>query len=79
MPIYDKVATGGYAGLVSTLLVGVLGLFGVTLPAAAVAAIVTLVIFAAGYLKSETKVGADVAKVAEALLSDMEAEGPVKP
>lgn len=75
-PIFDKVATGGYAGLVSTLLIGVLGLFGITLPGAVIAAIVTLIIFVAGYLKRETKVGADVAKVANILLTDMESEGP---
>jgi len=76
MPISSKVATGGYAGLISTVLVGVLGLFGVTLPAAVVAAIVTLVIFGASWLKRETKLGADVAKVADAILTDMESEGP---
>lgn len=74
--IYDKVAAGGYAGLISTLLIGVLGLFHITLPGAVISAIVTVVIFAAGYLKRETKVGADVAKVANALLADMGAEGP---
>lgn len=76
LPIYDKVAAGGYAGLVTTVVVGVLGLFHVALPAAVVAALVTLVMFAASYLKRETKVGAEIATVADEVLKAIESEGP---
>ena len=77
LPIYDKVKAGGAAGLVTTLVVSALGAFGVTLPAYAVAAIVTLIIFAASYLKTETKAGREVAQVADDVLASMEKEGPV--
>lgn len=76
LPIYDKVAAGGTAGLLTTVIVGVLSLVHITLPATVIAAIVTLIIFGASYLKKETKIGADVAKVADALLKDMQSEGP---
>lgn len=79
LPIYDKVAAGGYAGLVSTIVVGVLTATGVTLPPAVLAAIVTLIIFGVSYLKTETKIGKQVAGVADEVLTAMESEGPVKP
>jgi hypothetical protein len=78
LPIYDKVAAGGTAGLVTTVIVGVLSLVHITLPAAAVAAIVTLVMFGVSYLKTETKIGAEIAKVSDEMLKIIEAEGPVR-
>lgn len=56
MPI-DKVAAGGYAGLLSTVLVGLLGVVHVALPPAGIAALITLIIFGVSYLKTETKLG----------------------
>lgn len=51
--VYSKVAASGTAGLVATVIVGLLSLAGVTLPAAVVAALVTLIGFVCGYLKTE--------------------------
>lgn len=73
LPIYDKVAAGGTAGLVATVIVGVLAAVHVTLPAAAVAAIVTLIMFGVSYVKTETKAGREIAKFVEAIEND----GPV--
>lgn len=77
LPIHDKVAAGGSAGLIVTVLVSVLGLWHITLPAAAIAALVTLVTFVASYLKTETKLGHEIAKVAAPILDLIEQEGPV--
>lgn len=85
LPIYDKVAAGGTAGLVTTVVVGVLVAAHITLPAAVVAAIVTLVMFAASYLKAEAKLPAvasfehRVEQFADPILKAMESEGPVRP
>lgn len=54
--VYSKVAASGTAGLVTTVIVGLLGLAGITLPAAVVAAIITIASFVAGYLKTERHV-----------------------
>lgn len=78
LPISSKVAAGGLTGLLSTLVITIASAFGVTLPAAAVAAIVTLLILGAAYLKTETKIGKQVATVADDVLAAMESEGPVR-
>lgn len=44
-----KVAAGGAAGAAAVLVVWVLSLFGVDMPAAAAAALATILAFAAGY------------------------------
>lgn len=54
--VYSKVAATGTVGLVATVIVGLLGLAGITVPATVVAAVVTLIGFAAGYLKTERHV-----------------------
>lgn len=54
--VYSKVAATGTAGLVVTVLVGLLGLAHIAVPATVVAALVTLVGFIAGYLKTERHV-----------------------
>lgn len=77
LPISSKVTAGGLTGLLSTAVIAVASAFGVTLPAAAVAAIVTLMILAAAYLKTETKIGKQVASVADEVLASIEKEGPV--
>lgn len=64
--IYSKVAASGTAGLVATVIIGLLGLVHVTLPAAVVSALVTLVTFAAGYLKREKHVQAVLADFTQA-------------
>lgn len=78
LPISSKVAAGGLTGLLSTLVITIASAFGVTLPAAAVAAIVTLLILGAAYLKTETKIGKQVATVTDDVLAAMESEGPVR-
>lgn len=55
----SKVAAVGIAGTLTTILVFILGYFNVVVPPEVVAALVTLVTFAAGYLKkSDTANGA---------------------
>jgi hypothetical protein len=54
--VYSKVAASGTAGLVATVIIGLLGLVHITIPATVVAAIVTLIGFVAGYLKTERHV-----------------------
>lgn len=51
----DKVASGVLAGTVTTLIVGVLALCGIALDPALVSAAVTLISFAAAWLKTETR------------------------
>lgn len=80
LPLYDKVAAGGVTGLASTVVAVVLGLLHITLAPWLVALIVTALIFGASYLKSETKIGkelAPLAPLAERVLNDLESEGPV--
>lgn len=80
-PLTDKVAASGTAGLITTVVVGVLTLIHVTPPAAVVSAIVLLVMFAASWLKTETKFGPQVdaaVATAEEVMADMETEGPVR-
>lgn len=76
--IYDKVRAGGYAGLVTTLVVGLLGLAHITLAAPLVALIVTAIIFGAGYLTTETKVGRELAPLADDVWKAVQSEGPVQ-
>lgn len=78
LPITDKVAAGGTAGLIATLVIGVLGLLHVTLPAALVSLIVFAVMFVVSYIKTETKLGPKLTAVADGVLRDMESEGPVR-
>lgn len=83
--LYDKVAAGGTSGLATTAVIALLATWHITLPAAVVAAIVTLVMFAASYLKTEAKLPAVVSfehrveQFADPILKAMESEGPVRP
>lgn len=74
LPLYDKVLAGGLAGVVSTVVVGVLAALGIALPATVVSAIVVVIVFGVSYLKTETKVG----RALEADWEAMQAEGPAK-
>lgn len=49
----SKVTAVGVGGGAATVLIAVLGLFGIELPMEVVAAILTLITFGAGYLKRE--------------------------
>lgn len=77
-PVTDKVAAGGTAGLIATLVVSAASWFGATLPDAVVSVIVFVVMFAAAYVKTETKLGPKLAAVADEVLADMENEGPAR-
>jgi hypothetical protein len=50
----DKVAAGALAGTFTTLIVGILALSGIVLDPALVSAAVTLIYFAAAWIKTET-------------------------
>lgn len=81
MNVSDKVAYGGTAGLIVTVILGVVSLFGVTLAPALAAAITLVVMFAVSWLKTETKLGPKVdaaAAEAAAVMADIEKEGPVR-
>jgi dolichol kinase len=51
----DKVASGAIAGAAATVVIGVLALFGIVLDPSLVAAAVTLITFAAAWIKTETR------------------------
>lgn len=55
LPVYDKPAAGSIAGTVTVLIVGILAVYGVMLDPTVVAAAVTLISFAASWVKTETK------------------------
>jgi hypothetical protein len=78
LPIYSKVAAGGYAGLLTTVVIGALALAHITLAPPLVALIVTVIIFGAAYLKTETKFGRELAPLADEVFKDMESEGPAR-
>lgn len=81
LPVSDKVAAGGTAGLILTVVVGVLSLLGVTLAPPVAAGITLVVMFGVSWLKTETKLGPQVdaaANAAAVVLANMETEGPVR-
>lgn len=75
--IHPKVQAVGAAGAAATLIVFVLAAFSITVPAAVVAAIVTLVTFGAGYFKRGPAIVAEVNADAAAATPVVEAVTPV--
>ncbi len=75
--IHPKVQAVGATGAIATLVVFVLGAFGVTIPAAVLAAVLTLVVVAAGYIKRGPEVLAEVNADAAAIEPVAEVVVPV--
>lgn len=62
MTVHPKVAAAGAAGAVTTLVVWLLALFGVTMPAEVATALTTLLMVAAGFLRQDADAQALVDK-----------------
>lgn len=75
--IHPKVQAVGASGAAATLIIFILAAFGITIPAAVVAAILTLVTFGAGYIKRGPAIVAEVNADAAAVTPVVEAVTPV--